>query len=181
MGKQTAEEMSETLVGRTIGGWLIERLINSGKPAAVFLARRADQEAALKLFDPGIIQKYGGYDAQLERIEREASLVGRSHPNLVRIYGGGEDQGFLFVAMEYFPGPHLGEALRQIPASEVRPLISQIASAARFLEGSSFAHRDIKPENIAVLLTFQGGDACQAGPRLRVTANSCLSIDFMIT
>jgi serine/threonine protein kinase len=37
-----------------------------------------------------------------------------------------------------------------IPSSVIRPIISQIASAAKFLEESSFAHRDIKPENIGI-------------------------------
>ena len=56
----------------------------------------------------------------------------------------------LFVAMEYFPGTNLAQSLSEIPPAEVRSLISQIASAAKFLEDSSFAHRDIKPANVGV-------------------------------
>lgn len=149
MDDRTAEEMSAALVGKTIGGWLVQKYINHGKSAVIFLARRGDQDAALKIFDREIVQRYGR-DAQLNRIKRELSLVGKSHPNLVAIYGGGEDGEYLFVAMEYFPGRNLAEALLDIPASEVRSLISQISSAAKFLEDSSFAHRDIKPENIGL-------------------------------
>jgi serine/threonine protein kinase len=149
MDDRTAEEMSAALVGKTIGGWVVQEYINHGKSAVIFLARRGEQDAALKIFDREIVQRYGR-DAQLNRIKRELSLVGKLHPNLVAIYGGGEDSEYLFVAMEYFPGRNLAEALLDVPASEVRSLISQISSAAKFLEDSSFAHRDIKPENIGL-------------------------------
>jgi eukaryotic-like serine/threonine-protein kinase len=149
MDDRRAEEMSAALVGKSIGGWVVQKYINHGKSAVIFFAKRGDQEAALKIFDREIVQRYGR-DAQLNRIKRELSLVGKSHPNLVAIYGGGEDGEYLFVAMEYFPGRNLAEALLDIPASEVRSLISQISSAAKFLEDSSFAHRDIKPENIGL-------------------------------
>ena len=149
MDKETASRISATLLGKTIGGWSIVSYINHGKSAVVFRALRSGQESALKILDPEIVARHGR-DAQLARIKRELSLVGKSHPNLVAVYDGGEDGQFLFVAMEYFPGRNLAEALPDIPSSEVRSLISQIASAAKFLEDSSFAHRDIKPENIGL-------------------------------
>jgi eukaryotic-like serine/threonine-protein kinase len=52
--------------------------------------------------------------------------------------------------MEYFDWKNLAEVLLDVPPSEVRSLILQIALAAKFLEEESFAHRDIKPENIIV-------------------------------
>jgi serine/threonine protein kinase len=149
MDKHRAAKMSAELLGRTVGGWLIQKYINHGKSAVVFLAERSGQESALKIFDAEIVERYGR-DVQLKRITREMSLVGKSHPNLAAIYDGGEDGKFLFVAMEYFEGRNLGECLSEIPSTEVRSIISQIASAAKFLEDSSFAHRDIKPENIGI-------------------------------
>lgn len=149
MNKQIADKMAAELVGETVGGWCIQKYINHGKSAVVFLAERSGQMAALKIFDPEIVERYGR-DAQLVRINRERTLVGKSHPNLVAIYDGGEDGDFLFVAMEYFPGDNLADCLSEIPPNEVRSLVSQIASAAKFLEDSSFAHRDIKPANIGI-------------------------------
>jgi serine/threonine protein kinase len=149
MDKQLAEKMATNLMGKMVGGWTIKSYINHGKSAVVFLAERAGTSAALKIFDPEIIERYGR-DTQLIRIERERSLIGKSHPNLVAIYDGGEDGELLFVAMEYFPGSNLAESLDLLPPAETRSLISQIASAAKFLEDSSFAHRDIKPSNVGV-------------------------------
>lgn len=149
MDGYVAQRMSADLIGKAVGGWLVEKCINHGKSAVVFLAHKGGAPAALKVFDPEIVRRYGR-DAQRKRIERERSLIGKTHPNLVSVYDGGEEGDLLFVAMEYFQGQNLAEALGVIPPAEVRSLVSQIASAAKFLEDSSFAHRDIKPENIGL-------------------------------
>lgn len=149
MDKHSAKKMTAKLVGQTMGGWLIEKYIDYGKSAVVFLASKGTRAAALKVFDPEIVDRYGR-DAQRKRIERERSLIGKSHPNLIEIYDGGEQGDFFFVAMEHFNGKNLAEVLSRIPLSEARSLISQIALGAKFLEDASFAHRDIKPENIGV-------------------------------
>jgi serine/threonine protein kinase len=149
MDKHTAEKLTAALLNKTIGGWLIEDYVNHGKSAVVLLASKDNQHAALKIFDPEIVDRYGR-EAQRRRIDRERSLIGKLHPNLIRIFDGGEDGDYLYVAMEYFRGENLAEALKEIPVPEVRPLIAQVASAAKFLEDASFAHRDIKPENIGI-------------------------------
>ena|ERR1700733_3310814 len=149
MDKAIATAMAATLSGKCVGGWLICKYLNHGKSAVVFLAEKDGRSGALKIFDPEIAQRYSR-DAQLKRIERERSLMGKTHPNLIRVLDGGEDGQYLFVAMEYFDGRNLADALQDIPTSEVRSLISQIALGAKFLEDSSFAHRDIKPENIGL-------------------------------
>ena len=76
--------------------------------------------------------------------------LGKTHRNLVAIYGGGEDGEYLFVAMEYFPGRNLAEALLDIPG--IGSTVPDFSNYVRreFLEDSSFAHRDIKPENIGL-------------------------------
>ncbi len=154
MDDAKAQQMADEHIGTCFDGWSVEEYVNHGKSAAVFRATKAGRSAALKLFDPELSARFGRA-AQIERIRRETSLVGKSHPNLVSVYGGGEERGLLFVIMEYFDGPNLAEALKDVPASRVRPIIAQIASAARFLEDSAFAHRDIKPENIGITRDWQ--------------------------
>ncbi len=149
MDKYSAEKMSVELLGKSIGGWHLESRINYGKSSVVFFASKNGKKAALKVFDPEIVNRYGR-DTQLERINRELSIIGKSHPNLVEVYDGGEQGDLLFIVMEYFYGKNLAEVLLDIPPAEVRSLISQIASGAKFLEDISFAHRDIKPENIGI-------------------------------
>jgi serine/threonine protein kinase len=145
----SAKKLSDQLYGQTIGGWHVGKYINHGKSAIVLHASKGVQNAAIKVLDPEVVERYGR-DQQIKRIERERSLIGKSHPNLISVYDGGEQDDLLFVVMEYFKGKNLAEVLTCIPSSEIRPIISQIASAAKFLEESSFAHRDIKPENIGI-------------------------------
>jgi serine/threonine protein kinase len=149
MDEHSAKKMCAKLQGRIIGGWSVEKYINHGKSAVVLHASQGVQKAAIKIFDPEIIDRYGR-DKQIKRIERERSLIGKSHPNLVCVYDGGAEKEYLFVVMEYFMGKNLAEVLSDISSSEVRSIISQIASGALFLEEASFAHRDIKPENIGI-------------------------------
>lgn len=119
--------------------------------AVVLHGRNERIDAAIKIFHPELIERFGKA-VQLERIGREKSLIGAEHPNLVRILGGGECPvtGHLYVAMEPLTLPNLRQSLQLLPEAKVPQLISQVASAARFLEDRGLAHRDIKPENIAV-------------------------------
>src|SRR3989337_1659503 len=133
LDKYLAEKLSAKLIGQTVGGWLVEEYINHGKSAVVLLASKDGQKAALKVFDPEVVKQYGSLDAQRKRVERERSLIGKSHPNLIRVLDGGEQGEYLFVVMEFFDGKDLAKVLAKIPLSEARSLISQIASAAKFL------------------------------------------------
>jgi serine/threonine protein kinase len=75
----------------------------------------------------------------------------------VRILDGGlcEKSGFYFVVMEFIGAPNLATVISDVPRDRIWPIISQVARAARFLEGLGLAHRDIKPDNIAVTRDFQ--------------------------
>lgn len=149
MDSVLAKKMTGELRGKCVGGWLIREFINHGKSAVVFLAEKGGQHAALKIIDSDLVAQYG-HDEQLARIKRERSLIGKEHPNLIRSLDGGEENALLFIVMELFDGTNLAEALPKIPPEAARPLLAQIASAAKYLEDQGFAHRDIKPENIGI-------------------------------
>jgi serine/threonine protein kinase len=155
MDSVRAERMSRELIGRRIGGWEVQRLVNAGKSAVVFAASKDRQHSALKIFDPELVERFGR-EIQLARINRERNLIGERHPHLVQILDGGECSAtqHLFVAMEYIDAPNLGASLTLVPRDKISTIIHQVASAARFLEEKNLAHRDIKPENIAILPDF---------------------------
>jgi serine/threonine protein kinase len=147
----TRKRFARELVGRRIGGWTIKKAINAGKSAVVFLGQKKRRIAAVKVFDPDLIDKFGK-PIQAERVERERQLIGKTHPNLIRILDGGHDRSkdLFFVVMELFDGPNLTDCLKQIPDEAVPTIIAQVASAAQFLEHLGIAHRDIKPSNIGI-------------------------------
>jgi eukaryotic-like serine/threonine-protein kinase len=147
-----ASLLEQKLRGRLIECWRIEQLINFGKSAAVFRAVNGNMVAAIKIFDDELIDRYGD-KTQLGRIERELNLIGKSHPNMVKILGGGIDKNTNnhYIVMEYISGPNLASCINDVPFPKIPLLIKQLASAARFLESSELVHRDIKPENIIVI------------------------------
>jgi serine/threonine protein kinase len=156
MDKALAATMAGQIIGREVGGWRALELLGSGKSALVLRASKGEQIAAVKVFDPQLIQKYGEAN-QLGRIEREKRLIGKSHPNVVGIFDGGKcgATGHLFVAMEHIRAKDLSQVLTVVPRDKIRPLVAQLAQAARFLHEQQLAHRDIKPSNIAVTDDFQ--------------------------
>ncbi len=151
MDNAQAQLFCQKLEGQSIGGWLINGYYGHGKSAVVMKGLRHGGTAAIKVFHPELVERFGK-DVQLERIRRETSLVGTSHPNLIPILDGGEclETGQLYVAMEALPWKNLKERLPDITEPHIRPLIAQLAAAAKFLEDRGLAHRDIKLENIAV-------------------------------
>jgi serine/threonine protein kinase len=152
MDRVRAARFEAELKGRKVGGWTVGSLIDNGASAAVFEADSQDQKAALKIFDPELVERVGE-GSQLARINTEVSLVGKHHDHLVDIYSGGRcaETGFYFVAMEMLRLPKLSKLIQNFPPDKIRPILAQVASAARFLEQLDLVHRDIKPDNIVVV------------------------------
>lgn len=114
------------------------------------------QIAALKVRDRSLVDEHGKAE-QLERLEREKSLIGQKHPNLIEILDVGYSDvlDLMYVVMQYLPWENMYQQSQQIPHASIRLLISQVAAAAKFLEDLGIAHRDIKVDNILVSPDFQ--------------------------
>jgi serine/threonine protein kinase len=153
--KIVAVRMERELTGKDLGGWTLAECIGFGKSALVFRAAKDGVVGAVKVFDRELVERFGR-NAQRERVEREKSLVGKTHPNLIGILDAGEDadSDLFFVVMDLFAGKNIAQALDDIPQAKVGEIIAQVASAAEFLEGLGLAHRDIKPENIGIADDF---------------------------
>lgn len=156
MDQSQANRLANELLNTTVGGWDLVDICNSGKSAVVLKGKKSGEVAAVKIFDPELIDRFGA-DRQSARIERELSLRGKEHPNLVKIIDGGlcEKTQYWFLVMEYIDAPNLAEVLDTLPRKYIRKVISQIAGAAQFLEELQLAHRDIKPDNIAIYPDFE--------------------------
>lgn len=178
MDAAQAQILVDSLLDTVVGGWQIGAFLGRGKSAVVLRCTRATEVGAIKVFHPELIQRYGK-PVQLERILREKSLVGATHPHLVRILDGGEcdKTGHLYVVMEHLPYANLHDELQKVPPEAIPGLISQIASAARFLEDRNLAHRDIKPENIAVSPDFSKAILLDLGVLRPVGSSNLTDID----
>lgn len=108
------------------------------------------REVAIKTILPSAT---GGQEAQ-QRFEREARAAGvLNHPNLVTIYEFGQEQGVLFIAMEYVKGHDLEELLRDqsLNRSEALEILAQVCDGLAFAHHAGIVHRDIKPSNVRVI------------------------------
>jgi len=89
----------------------------------------------------------------------EARSAGRlDHPNVLKVYEAGEENGQPYMVMEYIAG---GDTLRSyckpdqlLPIPTVVKLIREAADALDYAHNQGVLHRDIKPANI--MLTQDG-------------------------
>jgi len=128
---------------------IIEEL-GQGGMSRVFLAEDSElgRRVALK-----ILNRECSRDANLiAQFEKEALITASiSHPNVVKLYTIGQDQGRFYLAMELVSGGSLEANLfdgNTISEEDALRIASQIAQGLREAYGVGLVHRDIKPGNI---------------------------------
>lgn len=144
---------NETLVGRLLDGrYLVGDRIARGGMASVHLATdtRLDRAVAIKIMHPGL-----GDDADFTaRFQREArSAASLNHPNVVAVFDQGEDQGYVYLVMEYVPGHTLRDVMRAetpMPPRRALALADPLLVALSVAHDAHLIHRDIKPENVLI-------------------------------
>jgi serine/threonine-protein kinase len=86
------------------------------------------------------------------RFLREARLAARlSHPNVVRVFDVGQDDGRPFIAMEYVEGGTLADLVARrgpLPAAEAATFGVQACTALAAAHAAGLVHRDVKPQNL---------------------------------
>ena len=113
----------ESLVGRRIfGEYTFDKKLGEGGMGAVYLAHHLeiDQKVAVKVLHT----KSARSDELLKRFAREARVVAMlSHPNIIRVFIFGKDQdGMVYMAMEYVDGGSLRDLLLKGPLEEQRAI-----------------------------------------------------------
>jgi len=134
-----------------LGKFEIKRILGNGAMGEVYLGvdPSIGREVAIKTILPAATQ---GPEAK-ERFAREARAAGvLNHPHLVTIYEFGEDQGVLYIAMEYVKGHDLDELLQDqsLSRSEALEVLAQVCDGLGFAHRQHIVHRDIKPTNVRV-------------------------------
>jgi TonB family protein len=94
------------------------------------------------------------YQTFIERFYQEARISGTlSHPNIVTVFDGGQEDGAPFLAMEFVDGKTIGSLLdggARFKPERVIGLVSQVAEALDYAHSKGVVHRDIKPTNLIV-------------------------------
>jgi serine/threonine-protein kinase len=162
MDSQGAAKASASIYpGATISGrFRIERLLGRGAMGSVWLARHLalDVDVAVKFIDGAFRNEVG----HRGRFVLEAQSAARIHsPHVVNVLDFGEDDGRLYIAMEFLSGEDLGALLDRSKRLSLDVTARIVAHACRGLSRAhalGIAHRDIKPENL-----FLCGDADDDG------------------
>jgi eukaryotic-like serine/threonine-protein kinase len=155
-----------------LGHYELLHPLGAGGMAEVFKARTIgpagfEREVVIKR----ILPAYGRDEDFVRMFVDEARILGLiHHPNVVQAFEFGEEEGMLYLALEYVPGPSLSRILRALRAANRRmpPAIAayigreicRALDCVHRLEDDNGAclevvHRDVTPSN--VIITPWGG------------------------
>lgn len=140
----------------SIGKYKIIREIGRGGMGVVYQAidNHSGRNVAIKAMDEQMAANTG----LQARFEREAMIMNElHHPNVVRLYDWGRENGRLYISMEYLDGVTLEEVIKRqgrlgldLTVAIARPVVE----AAHYVHQKGFVRNDIKPNNI--MLTTAG-------------------------
>lgn len=149
-------EIEPGLPFQCLGEFRLIRKLGEGGMGVVYLAVQESMKrlVALKVIRP---ERAGSFEAE-KRFWRELEAVSSlRHPNIVTVYGSGEEKGTRYFAMELVPGRDLDEILEEakaagerIPTQRALGWIREIARALASAHRAGIIHRDVKPSNIRI-------------------------------
>jgi serine/threonine protein kinase len=135
-----------------LAGFKLLDRIGKGRQMRVYKAiDRVGQLAALKVLPPSRAR----FPQALARFHREARVGGRlDHANVLRLLGGGEEDGLHYMVMEYVEGETLQQAIAsrgRLTPAEAASLAEQALSGLVYLHQQGIVHRDIEPSNLMLV------------------------------
>lgn len=148
--------MTQPSVPKSLGKYQIVRELGRGAMGVVYegIDPIIGRRVAIKTARKDVIESTGRADEMMERFLREARAAGSlSHPNIITIYDASEQDGILYIAMEYVESGTLRDYLsdhRLSPEESVR-VVASICNALAAAHDQGIVHRDIKPANIMML------------------------------
>ncbi len=135
-----------------MGQYEIVGILGEGGMSQVFRAldRNLGREVALKILH----QSLGRDEALVAMFEREAKLTASIvHPNVVKVFTVGRDQGYFFIAMELLQAVSLERLIATkgaLSESEALGIALDVSRGLKAAYDERLIHRDIKPGNMLV-------------------------------
>lgn len=141
----------ESVLPERIGPYKIEALLNQGGMSLLYLGidSQTKQPLAVKVLSPQLAPR----PEMTQQFMKEAAFIKMAnHPNIVKLYGQGEWEGGVYLAMELVRGISLRQFILQHSLSLRRSvdILLQVAYALCHLHTHGVIHGDLKPENILI-------------------------------
>lgn len=137
-------------VRRKFDHFVLVRQIGEGGMSRVFEAEdeTLGRRVALKILN----RHYSRDETRVEQFRQEALITANvNHPNVIKLYSVGYDQGYFYIAMELVAGGNLEQRIRRdgkIKEAEVLSIGREVAEGLRAAQQLGLIHRDVKPANI---------------------------------
>ena len=107
-----------------------------------------DRAVALKLVAPERAAD-ANFRARFERESRVAAAI--EHPNVIPVYGAGEEDGRLYLLMRWVPGTDLQALIARsgrLDPLHAANIVAQVAAGLDAAHAVGLVHRDVKPANV---------------------------------
>jgi serine/threonine protein kinase/formylglycine-generating enzyme required for sulfatase activity len=135
------------MINRSFGQYTIIEPIRQGGMSTIYKAYQEslDRYVAIKVL------AYNSDPQFVARFKREARAIAQlQHPNILPIYDSNEQDGMLYLVMQYIEnGTTLGDLLDEpIESGRALRLIGKVLDALSYAHERGIVHRDIKPANV---------------------------------
>ncbi len=163
-----------------LGPYLIHEQIGRGGMGIVYSAHHEDsgEKVAIKVLPGG----FSSDESFRIRFEAEIDALKQlNHPNIVQIYGFGEQDGELFYVMEFIEGRSLYDIVKNDGALHWQDVIRfsiSICKSLKHAHDRGIIHRDIKLANL--LLTTEGDAKLLDFGIAKLYGSNNLTADFAV-
>ncbi len=141
------------MIGKILGErYEILSRLGGGGMALVYKGRdiRLNRLITIKVLRP----EYTSDKDFIRRFNREAQSVAvLSHPNIVSLYDGGQEDEIYYLVMEYVQGENLKDLINRSGSLSIEKALDitlQVCDALAHAHDHKIIHRDIKPHNILI-------------------------------
>lgn len=148
----------DPLIGSRLDDYRILQLLGVGGMARVYrgvpeATLDESQAVAIKIMNADMSQS----PELVKRFDRERKVYeGLHHPNIVKVFGAGEQAGHYYMVMELIRGHSLRQEVDSdgIAPKKMMHFMAPIFEAVSSAHKKGLVHRDLKPEN--VMLSYDG-------------------------